>query len=188
MFTLASASPRRRELLAQIGLTPLVAVYAIDETPKLDEAPTDYVNRMATQKLLAALETESGVVLAADTVVVCDDEVLGKPEDAADNLRMLSRLAGRAHAVITAVAVGTRQKHEVRAVRSEVRFAFLDAATMKNYVATGEGLDKAGGYGIQGMAGGFVEKISGSYSAIVGLPLYESVELLRSAGALPAWP
>lgn len=188
MFTLASASPRRRELLAQVGLEPRVAVYGIDETPNPGEAPGDYVSRMAEEKLLKALHTETGIVLAADTVVVYDSQVLGKPKDAADNAAMIGRLSGQTHAVITAVAVGDREAHTVRAVRSEVRFASLDAATIERYAATGEGLDKAGGYGIQGIAGGFIAGISGSYSAIVGLPLFESVEMLRSAGALSAWP
>lgn len=188
MFTLASASPRRRELLAQVGLEPRVAVYAIDETPTPGEAAADYVSRMAKEKLLRALQSETGVVLTADTVVVHDSQVLGKPTDAADNAEMIRRLAGTTHAVITAVAVGDREEHAIRAVRSEVRFAALDAATIERYAATGEGLDKAGGYGIQGIAGGFVTGITGSYSAIVGLPLFESVEMLRSAGALPAWP
>ncbi|MFT5358996.1 MAG: septum formation protein [Polyangiales bacterium] len=188
MFTLASASPRRRELLAQVGLEPRVAVYAIDETPRPSEVPADYVCRMAEEKLLTALQVETGVVLAADTVVVYDFDVLGKPKDEADNVQMLGRLSGQTHAVITAVAVGTRQDHTVRAVRSEVRFAELSPSIIERYVASGEGLDKAGGYGIQGVAGGFVAGISGSYSAIVGLPLFESVELLRAAGAIPAWP
>ena len=188
MFTLASASPRRRELLAQVGLQPRVAVYAIDESPRPDEAPHDYVCRMAEEKLIRALQSETGVVLAADTVVVYAAQVLGKPKDAVDNVQMLARLAGQTHAVITAVAVGTREQHVVRAVQSDVRFAPLDAQTIERYVATGEGLDKAGGYGIQGVAGGFVAGIRGSYSAIVGLPLFESVEMLRSAGALSTWP
>ena len=188
MFTLASASPRRRELLAQVGLTPRVAVYAIDETPKPSETASDYVCRMAKEKLDAALTHESGVVLAADTVVVHDGVVLGKPNDPADNARMLARLSGDAHHVITAVAVGTREEQNVRAVRSEVRFATLSVESIESYAASGEGLDKAGGYGIQGVAGGFVESIAGSYAAIVGLPLFESIEMLRSAGAIASWP
>ncbi|MFK8002454.1 MAG: nucleoside triphosphate pyrophosphatase [Polyangiales bacterium] len=188
MFTLASASPRRRELLAQVGLKPRVAVYAIDETPNPGEAPDDYVSRMAKEKLLKALQSEAGIVLAADTVVVHNSKVLGKPRDQSDNAEMIRQLSGKTHAVITAVAVGDREGHIVRAVRSEVRFASLDAATIQGYAATGEGLDKAGGYGIQGIAGGFVAGITGSYSAIVGLPLFEAVEMLRSAGALAAWP
>lgn len=188
MFTLASASPRRRELLAQVGLEPRVAVYAIDETPESGEAAADYVSRMAKEKLLTALKSETGVVLAADTVVVHDSKVLGKPKDAADNAAMIRCLSGTTHAVITAVAVGDRESHAIRAVRSEVRFTSLDAITIERYAATGEGLDKAGGYGIQGIAGGFVAEITGSYSGIVGLPLFESVQMLRSAGVLPAWP
>lgn len=188
MFVLASASPRRRELLAQVGLTPEVRVYSIDETPHAGEAPETYVRRMATEKLEAALEEEAGPVLAADTVVVDGGRVLGKPRDAAHNAEMLEALSGTAHQVITAVAVGTRTKVAVRSVVSEVRFRLLGAATIARYVATGEGLDKAGGYGIQGIAGGFVSEIRGSYSAIVGLPLCESVEMLEAAGAIGDWP
>ena len=171
-----------------MGLTPEVRVYSIDETPHDGEAPESYVRRMAAEKLQAALVEERGHVLSADTVVVDGGRVLGKPRDAAHNTEMLEALSGQVHQVITAVAVGTRAKVEVRAVVSEVRFRRLSAATIARYVATQEGFDKAGGYGIQGIAGGFVSEILGSYSAIVGLPLCESVAMLESAGAIGDWP
>jgi septum formation protein len=181
---LASASPRRLELLRLAGLEPLVCPADIDETPHPGEPAIQYVRRLAAQKVRAvAGETGQAVVVAADTAVVLDGELLGKPADAEDAAVMLRRLAGVTHHVSTGVAViGADATLRQTVVTTGVTMTPLDDRTIAAYVATGEPLDKAGGYGIQGRAGAFVAAISGSYTNVVGLPLAETLALLRSAG------
>lgn len=187
---LASASPRRRELLRQIGVDFEVRSAKIDEQRGEHEAARDYVRRMACGKadtVWTATEADAArPVLGADTVVVLDDEVFGKPEDTSDAERMLERLSGCTHRVLTCVAVRFGEQSEARLSTSEVRFRPTTAAERRAYCRSGESLDKAGGYGIQGMAAIFIETISGSYSGIMGLPVYETAELLGRYG-LPAW-
>jgi septum formation protein len=182
---LASQSPRRRALLAQIGMRHDVVAVAVDESPLPGEAPAEYVLRLALAKARAgrALRPDRPV-LGADTAVVVDDQILGKPLDRADGIAMLARLSGREHRVLTAVAlVGDRE--ESRLSVSHVRFRPIDAAEAAAYWATGEPVDKAGGYAVQGLAALFIESIAGSYSGVMGLPLFETGELLRRAGIAP---
>ena len=182
---LASTSPRRRELLAQIGVRHDVVPVVVDETPRPAEAPAEYVLRLALAKARAghALRGDRPV-LGADTAVVVDDRILGKPLDRDDALGMLARLAGREHRVLTAVAV-VGEREETRLSVSHVRFRPIDAAEAAAYWATGEPADKAGGYAVQGLGAIFVESIAGSYSGVMGLPLFETGELLRRAGIAP---
>lgn len=187
---LASGSPRRRELLTQIGV-PFITVSAdIDETPLDHETPSAYVERLARGKAEAgrlALETGvDGCVLGADTAVVLDGRILGKPQDQADSLAMLLSLSGRDHEVLTAIAVLDGQRCESRVVRSRVRFRSITEQEASAYWASGEPRDKAGGYGIQGLGAVFVAGLEGSYSAVVGLPLCETFELLGHFG-IPCW-
>jgi septum formation protein len=193
---LASRSPRRRELLRQIGITfevvPLREAPArpadVDEAVHAGESADDYVLRVACDKaraaagIVAARRIAARPVLAADTTVVCDQQILGKPLNAADAARMLGLLAGRAHRVLTAVAVAAEGRLETRVSESQVCFRALDAAGIRRYVATGEPYDKAGAYAVQGLAAAFITRIDGSYSGIMGLPLAETAELLRSYG------
>lgn len=193
---LASRSPRRRELLRQIGvnyeLIPLREGAGrgadVDETPHAGESADDYVLRVACDKaraaagIVAARRIVVRPVLAADTTVVCDHEILGKPLNADDARRMLALLAGRSHRVLTAVAVAADGRLETRVSESRVSFRTLDASEIRRYVATGEPGDKAGGYAVQGLAAAFITRIDGSYSGIMGLPLAETAELLRSHG------
>ena len=178
-LTLASGSPRRADLLTQIGIPFEVRVPAVDETPLAGEEPAAYAERIARTKA-TAVPAAGSVVLAADTVVVLDGRILGKPRDEADGIRMLVALGGREHEVLTAIALadGTRVHAEV--VRTRVRFVPVDEALARAYWATGEAADKAGGYGIQGIGGIFAARIKGSFSAVVGLPLSETEELLRA--------
>lgn len=182
-LVLASQSPRRRELLEQIGFKPLIRPSDIDETPLATETASDYVERMAREKALAcSIMAESEVILAADTVVVLDGEILGKPLNRADAAAMLERLSHRSHQVMTAVALRRGNELKERRVVSDVTFAELDAAQIHQYLLSGEADDKAGSYGIQGRAAKFVTHVSGSYSSVVGLPLYEVAVLLRDWG------
>ena len=169
---LASASPRRAELLTRAGYPFDVAPPGIDERRRAGEAPRDYVARLAAEKAAAVAPRHPGrIVLAADTTVVVDSAVLGKPRDPGDAAGMLRRLSGRAHDVLTGVAV-RRGEVCLRAVeRTTVHLAALDEATIAWYVATGEPSDKAGAYGMQGIASRFVTRIDGSCSNVVGLPL-----------------
>jgi len=193
---LASRSPRRRELLKQAGIAFEVLLYRedarrgvdVDETPQADEAPRDYVLRMACIKAQAAsLRVQQRrlldyPVLSADTTVVLDGRILGKPADHAEALAMLTALSGRSHEVLTAVAACRHDRLETRLSASVVEFAAVPVARLRHYVATGEPLDKAGAYGIQGRAGAFVKHLSGSYTGVMGLPLHETVELLDAFG------
>ena len=166
MLVLASASPRRADLLRAAGIPFEVIVADIDERPAPGEAPETYARRMAREKAHAVIPKAGGrPVLAADTVVVVDGEILGKPTDPADATRMLTRLSGRTHEVRTAVTLG----EETVIARTTVEFAPLSAAEIASYVASGEPMDKAGAYGIQGLASRFIPRIEGSYSNVVGL-------------------
>lgn len=192
---LASGSPRRRALLEQAGFViagRAVPPREVDETLRPGEPAERAAMRLAGEKLFAALDDpalpEGAVLLAADTLVISPEgEPMGKPVDAADAVRMLSSLAGRGHRVITAVAVGDGEDVEEILASSTVHLAELDEATVRAYVETGEPLDKAGGYGIQGLAACFVERVEGDCSAVVGLPLAASRALLARFGVRPAW-
>jgi septum formation protein len=186
---LASASPRRRELLQQIGAPFSLLSVAVDETPSATESPEDYVQRLAREKALAGLallDDASACVLGADTTVVLDQRILGKPADRVDALAMLAALSGREHRVMTAVAVASPSRCVVRLVTSKVRMRRIDPAQAEAYWTSGEPQDKAGGYAIQGCGAIFVESLEGSYSTVVGLPLCETAELLDMFG-LPYW-
>jgi septum formation protein len=186
MLILASASPRRRELLAQAGFEFQVYPAHIPEDPRPGEEPVGYVTRLAREKAQAAfarLAEEAGddlVVLGADTTVTVDGEILGKPEDAADAARMLRMLSGRSHRVVTGVAVVTAQSTEVAAEVTAVRFLTISEAEIEAYVASGEPMDKAGAYGIQGRAARWIPRIEGCYFNVVGLPLALVSTLLES--------
>jgi len=177
-LVLASASPRRRELLGQIGLIFKVVVTNIDESVKHNETPVQYVERLAIAKAKAGYAPEC-VVLGADTTVSIDGEILGKPSGQAEGIAMLGKLSGRAHEVITAIAAFDGTALESIVVSSIVHFREISADEAKKYWATGEPVDKAGGYGIQGIGGIFAQRLEGSYSAVVGLPLEQTERLLR---------
>jgi septum formation protein len=184
-LVLASASPRRRELLAQAGVTPdLIAPCDLDETPAPGEAPRRLAARLAIAKARAASEAHADAfVLAADTVVALGRRVMGKPDDEAHARDMLGRLSGRGHRVITGVAVrGPDGREAARLAEARVRFKRLDTEDVSALVGSGEWRGVAGGYRIQGRAGACVMDIVGSYTAVVGLPLYETLCLLRGLG------
>lgn len=187
---LASASPRRREILVSLGFQPVLLTAEIDETALPGEAVADYVVRMARQKNAAArqLAVQRGLALAqpllsADTVVALDNAILGKPRDAAHARELLESLSGREHQVWTAVCVSLGGQTLEAAQRSDVRFKELSAQEIAAYIASGEPLDKAGAYGIQGIGGVFVAHLSGSFSGVMGLPVFETVQLLRQLGS-----
>ncbi|MDM3887966.1 Maf family protein [Pseudomonas sp. BCRC 81390] len=181
---LASGSPRRRELLTQIGVPFSVVSAPIDETPLAGESAPAYVERLARAKATAGLASIAGpaVVLGADTAVVLDGRILGKPESREEALAMLASLSGREHQVLTAVALGDCQRMHSLYVASTVRFRAISADEAQRYWASGEPVDKAGGYAIQGLGAVFVTGLSGSYSAVVGLPLSETADLLGQFG------
>ena len=186
-FILASASPRRAELLKQIGITPKTIIPAnIDETPDPREAPRAYVQRMATSKAEAiAKQHPKTAILAADTIVTVGRRILGKPSTRDHAEKMLKLLSGRRHQVLTAITLKTPDgKTRNRIVTSKLRLKRLDEATIKYYLDSNEWKDKAGAYAIQGIAALWIDWISGSYSNIVGLPLAETGQLLKSAGLL----
>ena len=188
---LASASSRRKELLAQIGVPFQSAAMDIDESVRLNELPNDYVMRLAREKARACLEhNPDSVVLAADTTVVVEGEILGKPENSEHAQRMLRQLSGKNHQVLTGIAVAKRIKDEItiasRVVVTDVSFAAISNQQIAQYIKTGEPMDKAGAYAIQGKAALFVERIEGSYSNVVGLPLAETGKLLQDFG-IPLW-
>jgi septum formation protein len=187
VLCLASVSPRRHELLAQIGVPHTGVGAHIDEAVLPDEGPREYVTRMAREKALAVRRKgETLPVLAADTAVVLDEVIFGKPKGRADGLAMLSQLSGRTHDVLTAVALSVGGDVSVSVSTSEVRFRPLSPEECAAYWETEEPQDKAGGYAIQGRGAVFIEWLSGSYSGVMGLPLYETAELLRAAG-VPCW-
>ena len=182
---LASASPRRRELLMQIGVPFSVLSVSIDETPGPAEPPEVYVQRLAQEKALAGLVLlgdASACVLGADTTVVLDQQILGKPADKADALKTLLALSGREHEVMTAVALASQSGCVVRLVTSKVCFRTIRPEEAEAYWASGEPQDKAGSYAIQGWGAVFVSALEGSYSSVVGLPLCETAQLLSAHG------
>jgi len=185
---LASQSPRRKTLLAQLGYTFKVQVSDIDESIAVDESPADYVLRLALEKAqkvfqtLPSLEKKSAVVLGSDTSVVINNITLGKPETLNDCIKTLSLLSDQQHQVLTAVAVISDRKIKTQLVTTNVFFKALTLAEIEAYWQTGEPQDKAGSYAIQGIAGQFIKAINGSYSAVVGLPLFETAELLTQFG------
>ncbi len=187
---LASASPRRRELLEQIGIRYRQLVVEVPEEQQLDEVPEMYVLRVALEKARAGRTTlaqdDPTPVLGADTAVVIDGEVLGKPRDRADALSMLARLSGQWHQVMSAVAVvGADGEALSRLSVSAVQFRPVTREEAEAYWETGEPRDKAGGYAIQGRAAVFIERLEGSYSGVMGLPLFETAELLGQFGIAP---
>lgn len=186
-LVLASQSPRRRELLDQVGLTCRVLVPAVDEAPGPGEAPEALVERLARDKARAGLARAGNAlpVLAADTAVVIDGEALGKPADEAEALAMLSHLSGRAHTVASGIAVATAAGLDSRVVTTLVTFRPTTEAERRAYWASGECAGKAGAYAVQGLGAAFVEHLSGSYSNVVGLPLFETLALLRAHGVDP---
>jgi septum formation protein len=185
---LASGSPRRRELLQQIGVSFRVVGTAVEEAVRPGEAPPAYVARLAAAKADAgwarSRDPTDAPVLAADTAVVLDGKVLGKPVDRQDAEGMLRQLSGRTHEVLTAIALRTTGGLESRISRSEVTFRSIAAVEVKDYWETGEPGDKAGAYAIQGRAAVFIADLRGSYSGVMGLPLFETAELLDRAGVL----
>ena len=197
---LASRSPRRRDLLKQIGVPFELLLLRedlrrgadVDETPLAEESPGVYVLRVASAKAAMAVRQiayrglPQKPVLSADTTVVFDGQIVGKPEDAEHAARILRTLSGREHQVLTAVAVALREQIEAQISVSSVLFRELSDAEIRSYVATGEPLDKAGAYAIQGRGGVLVTRMIGSYSGIMGLPLAETVELLQKFG-IPTW-
>jgi len=193
---LASKSPRRRELLRQIGVDFEILMLrelpgraeVVSEIPHPNEDPEVYVRRVAREKGQAGWQTVLGrklplrPILSADTTVSIDGKILGKPADANEAMKMLRWLSGRTHQVLTAITVTAEGKMSEALSRSEVRFAHLDEASLRAYCATKEPYDKAGAYGVQGFAAQFIEFISGSYSGIMGLPLFETSRLLHRVG------
>jgi septum formation protein len=196
---LASRSPRRRELLHQIGIDFDTVVFRdgsradseTDETPRPDEAPMAYVERVARAKAMHGLKIVEErrlpmrPVLSADTTLELDGQIIGKPVDMIDATAILRRLSGRTHRVLTGVAVDHQGRTEYLLSTSEVRFRALDDDEIRHYVMSGEPMDKAGAYGIQGRAGMFVEHLSGSYTGVMGLPVCETGELLKRLGFRP---
>ena len=186
-LVLASASPRRRELLERLGLVLLVLPADVDETPRPGERPADYARRIAAAKCDAVADAREAspplAVVGADTTVIVDDQILGKPADDDDARAMLMRLAGRRHDVTTAYRARHGARSLERSVTTSVSFRALQTAEIDAYLVSGEWRGKAGGYAVQGLAGTFVVKMVGSYSNVVGLPLYESMSLLGGGEA-----
>jgi septum formation protein len=186
MLYLASQSPRRAELLTRLGLRFGVLALDLPEHRQPNEPAEEYVRRVAREKagagLLQVMGNADAVVLGADTEVILDDEVFGKPRDAADAAAMLRRLSGRTHRTVSAVSVVSAAREAQTVSVSEVRFAELSEQDIAAYVASGEPMGRAGAYAIQGGAERFVRHLSGSYSGVMGLPLYETAQLLRQFG------
>ena len=192
MLHLASKSPRRRELLARLGLDFGVLDVEVFEQRAPGESPDAYVARVAREKagagLLRVVAVPGAVVLGSDTEVVLGDEVFGKPADAADAEAMLRRLSGRSHRVLTAVSLVSAGREASVLVESEVSFAGLSDADIAEYVASGEPMGRAGAYAIQGGAERFIRRLAGSYSGVMGLPLHETAGLLRGFGIQASTP
>ena len=192
MLYLASGSPRRKELLTQIGVGYEVVKVDVDEAWRPGEAPLEYARRLAAEKAQAGLDqlerqgVRSPAVLGADTIGVLGGEILVKPRDQADAIAMLQRMGGQTHQVITAVAVATDGGLQVSHSITDVTFRPLSRQGAEAYWNTGEPADKAGAYGIQGFGAIFVARIDGSYTGVVGLPLFETAQLLQQAG-VPVW-
>ncbi len=189
-LVLASASPRRRELLEQLGLNLQVTPANVDETPLTGERPADYVRRVAGAKCdaVAGARAMDLPVVAADTIVIVDDQILGQPRDEADARRMLLALAGRRHEVTTAYRISFGGRTLDRAVTTAVSFRSLQPAEVDAYLASGEWKGKAGGYAVQGRAGMFVTEMRGSHTNVIGLPLAEVLADLQALQALPGYP
>ena len=188
MIILASGSPRRKQLLSEAGITVITEPADIDEHPMERESPVDYARRMAREKAKATAQkhfNESVFIIAADTSVVLNEEILGKPTSQAHAAEMLNQLSGREHQVLTGVCVLDVSHQIERCFVSETRvfFTHLSQERIMNYIRSGEPMDKAGAYGIQGRAAGFVSHIEGSYTNVVGLPLCETLNVLEEMGA-----
>ncbi|MBT7259175.1 MAG: septum formation inhibitor Maf [Porticoccaceae bacterium] len=185
---LASASPRRSELLTQIGVRFAQLPVDIDESQNPGESPVDYVSRMAVEKAQSGWARQTGLLpaLGADTTVVCGEQIFGKPVDQQDALNMLSRLSGATHQVLSAVSICRGDELAFRLSKTSVRFRSISSPECLSYWQTGEPIDKAGAYGIQGMGAVFVADIEGSYSGVVGLPLAQTAELLNLF-KIPVW-
>jgi septum formation protein len=183
---LASSSPRRHALLDRCGVPFTIVVAAVDESVRAEESPSQYVRRLALAKALAVHERHpASFVLGADTTVVADDRILGKPQDAREAGTMLRALSGRQHEVMSAVALVTPDGRRMeRLSLTEVEFSALPEVWIDAYVSSGDCMDKAGAYGIQNEAGLWIRRISGSYTGVVGLPLFETTDLLRESGLL----
>lgn len=193
MLILASQSPRRLQLLQQIGIHCQVQVADIDETPQAHEMPRDYVARLAYEKAAAVWQARHAIlpvlpILGADTSVILDNKILGKPDNIAHASQILQQLSGCTHQVLTAVALlypdanqATGYQYHAAISTSSVQFSVLSDQDIQDYLATGEAMDKAGAYGIQGYAARFIMQLSGSYSGVMGLPLYEVGLLLKQA-------
>ena len=196
MIYLASKSPRRTELLQQIGVEHQILDIDVDENINQSDSPQDNVRALSVLKCqegvrkIISERKSSFPVLAADTIVVLGDEIFGKPRKESDAINMLLKFSGKTHLVMTAVTIGIMTEEEAKlhtiSVKSRVEFAKLTASDCKEYCDTGEPFDKAGGYGIQGYGSAFIRKINGSYSNIVGLPIHEVVQLLKELG-IPYW-
>ncbi|HUA79018.1 MAG TPA: Maf family protein [Dyella sp.] len=188
MLYLASQSPRRRELLGQLGVTFSVLDVDVAEVPLPEEAPSDYVRRVARDKAkagwqsLASNATADALVIASDTEVVLDNRIFGKPKDADDAAQMLQTLSGRTHEVISSVWIVSAKQEQGDISVSRVRFAPLSETLIATYVATGEPFGKAGAYAIQGKGATLIEHLEGSYSGVMGLPLFETARLLKAVG------
>ena len=180
---LASASPRRQALLNQINITHFVQTVDIDESTRLNESPTCYVQRLATEKAIACVQKYNPhfPVLAADTTVVLNDKIMGKPKDESDALTMLRDLSGKTHQVFTAIALFGQCQHTALSI-TDVTFKTLSDVQMLSYWQSGEPCDKAGSYAIQGFGSIFIERINGSFSGVMGLPLFETAQLLSLEG------
>jgi len=191
---LASSSPRRAQLLSQMGVRFSIldaALCAVDETPKPFEPPVALVERLAQAKAIKGLQApclaRGGVVISGDTLVIHAQTPIGKPRDGADARAMLRQLQGTTHQVITAIAVADASQCRVISVATEVTLTPLTAAQIAAYVATGEPMDKAGAYALQGIGAQFVQRIEGSWGAVVGLPQYETAQLLAAFAQRPLW-
>lgn len=187
MLILASASPRRKMLLESAGLTPSILIADIDESHKPEESPKAYVMRMAKQKaesIPIPCDNKPHYIIAADTIVVANNKILGKPHNPEEAFEMLSNLSDCAHAVMTGVCILASHARQIRHFVTETRviFAPLSPQTIRRYIDTGEPMDKAGAYGIQSGAAGFVKRIEGSYTNVVGLPLCETLQALEELG------
>jgi len=188
MLVLASQSPRRSEILRQAGISFTIRAVPVDETPNPGERPEDYVQRLAEAKARAVQSAPDEVVLGADTTVVIDGEMLGKPVDEADARRMLATLEGRRHLVMTGICLKRGDETVRDWAETKVWFASMSAAEIEEYVAGGEPMDKAGAYAIQGLASKFVEKIEGCYANVMGLPIalvYLRFKYFTNSAALP---
>ena len=171
MLVLASNSPRRQQILKDAGIPYIVRAGSVSEQPRLGESPLDYVRRLAEEKAFAVEIHAGEIVLAADTVVVVDDHLLEKPRDQADAIRMLRLLSGREHAVLTGICLRSESRKIVDATTTRVRFIPLSEAEIAEYAQSGEPMDKAGAYAIQGLASKFIDRVEGCYFNVVGLPI-----------------